>query len=109
MPLLLRRLMLTALTIVAVIYGFLIVLALRSDRMIFQPQPSSYRDAEIQKPYQLIKLHSGTGNDEQTITALYLPNSSARFTLLMSHGNAEDIGENRDLYAEYHRRGFAIF
>jgi alpha-beta hydrolase superfamily lysophospholipase len=26
----------------------------------------------------------------------------------MSHGNAEDIGENRDLYSEYHRRGFAI-
>jgi fermentation-respiration switch protein FrsA (DUF1100 family) len=73
--------------------------------MMFVPQPSSYRNADIAAPYQLIKLHSGA----DTITALYLPNPAARFTLLMSHGNAEDIGENRDLYAEYAARGFAVF
>ncbi len=104
-----KRLMPYPLIIVAVTYGVLILLALRSDGMIFLPQPSSYRDADITTPYQLIKLHSGTGNDARTITALYLPNPSARFTLLLSHGNAEDLGENRDLYAEYLRRGFAVF
>jgi abhydrolase domain-containing protein 17 len=113
--------------IIVVLYGFLIFLALRSDGMIFLPQPSSYGDRDLtnqrivdgrnvytnahtaDSPYQIFKLHSGTGNDAQTITALYLPNSSARFTLLMSHGNAEDIGENRDLYAEYAAPGFAVF
>jgi alpha-beta hydrolase superfamily lysophospholipase len=113
--------MLYPLIILAVLYGFLIFLALRSDGMIFVPQPSSYRNADIAAPYQLIKLHSGA----DTITALYLPEPDAgggdmdsmrlnkppepRFYLLMSHGNAEDIGENRDLYAEYAARGFAVF
>ena len=123
----LQRVMLYPLIIIAVIYTVLIVLALRSDGMIFLPQPSSYSDRDLtnqrivdgrnvysnvhtaDSPYQMFKLHSGAGNDAHTITALYLPNPDARFTLLMSHGNAEDIGENRDLYAEYAARGFAVF
>jgi abhydrolase domain-containing protein 17 len=114
-----HRLVLPPLIIIAVIYAFLIFLAIRSDSMIFQPQPSSYRDADIPAPHQLIKLHSGTG----TITAIYLPAEPpavinrnqppypypAPFTLLMSHGNAEDIGQNLELYREYARRGFAVF
>jgi alpha-beta hydrolase superfamily lysophospholipase len=122
-----HRLMLYPLIILAVIYTVLIFLALRSDRMIFLPQPSSYSDRDLtnqriidgrnvytptptaDSPYKMFKLATGTGKDAATITALYLPNPDARFTLLMSHGNAEDFGENRDLYAEYATRGFAIF
>lgn len=118
-----QRLMLYPIIAVIICYGALIVLALRSDHMIFLPQPSSYGDSNLanfrivngtasytsapsaETPARVIKLHSGA----DTITALYLPNPAARYTLLMSHGNAEDIGENRDLYAEYHARGFAVF
>src|SRR4051812_41735968 len=104
-----RRLMMVPIVILVVVYALLIVLALRSDRMIFQPQASSYRDRDLVAPFETFKLRSGSGNDLQTITALYRRNPSARFTLLMSHGNAEDIGENRELYEEYFHRGFAVF
>ena len=33
--------------------------------------------------------------DEKNISAVYLPNPSAKFTILYSHGNAEDIGDLR--------------
>lgn len=54
-----------------------------ADSLIFQPPPASYRDTE-----KIIKLKSGNGS----ISAIFLPNPDARFTILYSHGNAEDIG-----------------
>jgi abhydrolase domain-containing protein 17 len=106
---LVRHLVMVPLTFVVVGYCVLLLMAWRSDGMIFQPQPSSYRDRDLVAPFEIFKLHSGAGSDARTITALYLRNAAARFTLLMSHGNAEDIGENRELYEEYGRRGFAVF
>jgi len=142
-----RRLVLYPLVIVVVVYAVLVVMALRSDGMIFLPPPSSYTDSDLgylgsetataeqrvdstalrsahhdnadatvdassahhDNAFRVFHLHSGSGADAATITAVYLANPEARFTLLMSHGNAEDIGENRDLYDEYRRRGFAVF
>jgi fermentation-respiration switch protein FrsA (DUF1100 family) len=89
----------------------LVVLALLSDRVIFQPQPSSYRDAELSAAgAQLIKLRSAApGVGEQTITAVHLPNPQARFTLLVSHGNAEDLGDLVELLNLFRNAGFAVF
>jgi fermentation-respiration switch protein FrsA (DUF1100 family) len=106
--------MLSFLLTFVVLYVGPLWLASRSDRIIFQPQPSSYSDKEISVPYRVFHIASGgngphTRRGDASITALYLPNPAARFTLLMSHGNAEDIGQNRDLYEEYRRRGFAVF
>jgi abhydrolase domain-containing protein 17 len=111
---LIQRLMLSLLLILVILYVGLLWVATRSDRIIFQPRPSSYSDKELSAPYQVFHIISGasgphTRTGSASITTLYLPNSDGRFTLLMSHGNAEDIGQNRELYEEYRRRGFAVF
>jgi fermentation-respiration switch protein FrsA (DUF1100 family) len=72
-----------------------------SDRAIFLPHPSSYRDGT-----EIIKLKSTGGN---LISALYLPNPVAKFSLLVSHGNAEDLGDDRDWLEELRRGGFSVF
>ena len=72
-----------------------------SDRMIFQPQRSSYQDTP-----DFFKL---TAADGTRITATYLPNSAARYTLLFSHGNAEDIGDNLSFFMALRSAGFAVF
>jgi alpha-beta hydrolase superfamily lysophospholipase len=79
--------------------------------MIFLPHPSSYDRHDFDTPFQYFWLNPDGRHDEMApeVVAVYLPNPSARFTLLMSHGNAEDLGDNRDLYLEYARRGFAVF
>jgi abhydrolase domain-containing protein 17 len=72
-----------------------------SDHQIFLPQSASYKDSP-----KILKLRSTKGN---MISALYLPNPSAKFTLLVSHGNAEDLGDDRDWLEELRRAGFSVF
>lgn len=72
-----------------------------AERMIFQPQPSSYRDQP-----DTLKL---TTSDGVQITALYLPNPKATYTILYSHGNAEDLGDSRSTLEALQRMGFAVF
>ncbi len=79
---------------------FVSVAVFLSDRMIFLPQPSSYRDDA-----GITKLHTAGG---KTISAMYLPNPQAKFTILYSHGNAEDIGDLEPLFKELHDSGFAV-
>ena len=92
-------------------YIALVVLALTSDSIIFQPQPSSYADqglravlVRISPSGQVLHLRSGS----QTITAFYLPNPNARHTLLFSHGNAEDIGEDMFFLKTFYDAGFSV-
>jgi hypothetical protein len=89
-------------------YAGVIVLAFRSNKIIFQPHPSSYRVQGlaafgIQEVYPLT-LASGKAH----LSAVYLPNPSAGYTLLFSHGNAEDIGDDLPLLDEFRRAGFAV-
>jgi hypothetical protein len=56
----------------------------RADSMIFISQPSSYQDDP-----EIIKLRSGDTN----ISARYLLNNQAKYTILYSHGNSEDLGD----------------
>jgi fermentation-respiration switch protein FrsA (DUF1100 family) len=85
--------------------GFYVVLvfvaSFLSDRMIFQPQNSSYKDTP-----DFLKLTSADGT---RITAVYLPNPAATYTLLFSHGNAEDIGDNLQFFLQLRAAGFAVF
>jgi len=72
-----------------------------SDQLIFQPQRAGYRDdAEI------LKLNSSDG---AKISARYLANPNAAFTILFSHGNAEDIGDVEALLEGMRSAGFAVF
>jgi len=72
-----------------------------SDQAIFLPQPSSYRDGP-----EILKLRSANGN---VISAVYLPQPSAKFTLLVSHGNAEDLGDIRPWLEDFRRSRFNVF
>jgi len=71
------------------------------DRAIFLPQPSSYQDSP-----EIMKLNSGV---KHKISAIYLPNNKAYYTILFSHGNAEDLGDIRPVLKELHQGGFSVF
>jgi len=72
-----------------------------ADRLIFQPRPSSYQDTP-----EILKV---TMADGVQLSALYLPNPSAIYTILYSHGNAENIGEIRPVLEVLQQAGFAVF
>jgi fermentation-respiration switch protein FrsA (DUF1100 family) len=57
-----------------------------ADRLIFLPPASSYAPGDL--PVAPIVTE-----DSATITALHLPNDTAVFTIIHSHGNAEDLGQ----------------
>ncbi|MBW4494677.1 MAG: alpha/beta hydrolase [Oscillatoria princeps RMCB-10] len=94
----LKRLVRSALFIYACvcIYGYFF-----TDGLIFKPQPASYGDTR-----ETLKL---TTADGVRISALYLPNRRASYTILFSHGNAEDLGDIRWLLEELRDMGFAVF
>jgi fermentation-respiration switch protein FrsA (DUF1100 family) len=81
--------------------AFGIYAALASNSLIFQPQRSSYADNP-----GILKITSGNG---KKISAVYLPNADARFTLLVSHGNAEDLGDIREWLEDMRQAGFSVF
>lgn len=81
--------------ICVLIYAFF-----RADHLLFPNPPSSYRDTA-----EIIKLRT---DDGLRISALHLVNPQARFTVLYSHGNGEDLGTLRPFLEEYRRRGFSI-
>ena len=68
--------------------------------MIFLPPPATYRDGD-----RITKLRTADGVQ---LSAVYLPNPSARYTLLHSHGNAEDLGVLGPLLSRLRDSGFAV-
>ena len=72
-----------------------------ADHMIFLPPSSGYTDSG-----EFIKL---TTSDGEKIFAYYLPNKKAKYTLLVSHGNAEDIGYMRPFFEEMYKQGYSVF
>lgn len=72
-----------------------------SERMIFLPQPASYEDRG-----DILKIET---EDGIYISALYLAKEGAEFTILHSHGNAEDIGDLRELLEVFNSKGFSVF
>ncbi len=72
-----------------------------SNSMIFFPPHAGYKDSST-----FIKLLTADG---EKIFACYLPNKNAKYTLLVSHGNAEDIGYMLPFLIEMHSHGFSVF
>lgn len=72
-----------------------------ADGLIFLPHPSSYRDSP-----EILKLSSTGG---KRISAMYLANPAAQYTLLVSHGNAEDLGDDREWLGDLQGAGFSVF
>lgn len=83
-------------------YGILIlVIYVLSDFVIFPAPKASYVD----RP-NIIKLSTSDGS---TISAIYLENPKAKYTVLFSHGNAEDLGTILPMLQEYQQQGFSVF
>jgi fermentation-respiration switch protein FrsA (DUF1100 family) len=78
----------------------LLVAVFFSEQLIFQPQRAGYRDNA-----GILKLTSSGG---AKISATYLANPDAIFTVLFSHGNAEDIGDDQPLLERIRAAGFAV-
>ena len=94
----LARILLSA----AIVYAGLAAWAwLCSDRMIFLPPPPGYRDTP-----EVLKVPT---KDGQYIAAIYLMNPSATHTLLLSHGNGEDLGSILPLLPGLANLGFSVF
>jgi fermentation-respiration switch protein FrsA (DUF1100 family) len=73
---------------------------LSADRKIFIPQPASYSDTA-----EILKLSVPNGDK---ISARYLFNPSATYTLLYAHGNAEDLGDIEPILQILYNAGFSI-
>ncbi|HEY6251303.1 MAG TPA: alpha/beta hydrolase, partial [Candidatus Angelobacter sp.] len=61
---------------------------------------SSYKDDA-----GILKLATRKG---KKVSAVYLPNPTAKFTLLVSHGNAEDLGNDGFWLEDLRRAGFNV-
>ncbi len=72
-----------------------------TDSIIFQPPSPGYRDGA-----SVLKVTSADGAG---ISAKYFPNANATYTLLFSHGNAEDMGYDTPFLEAIHDAGFSVF
>jgi fermentation-respiration switch protein FrsA (DUF1100 family) len=83
------------------IYACLLVFALLwSNRMIFQPQSCTYTDTD-----DIIKIEMAEG---PPISAVFMISPMAEYTVLYSHGNAEDLGDLRIFLEQYRQQGFSV-
>lgn len=95
-----KRFMSSLLLIPLFVYlGLLIFAYFSADKVIFQPQFSSYRDNE-----QILKLETSDG---EKISARFYENPNAARAILFSHGNAEDIGDTDFLMREFQKNSFS--
>lgn len=85
------------------VVGWAVISALAffyGERILFQPPPASYDRGALE--YALIPV----GDD--SVAVQHIPNPSARYTLLFSHGNAEDLGHLQPLLQLLHGAGFGV-
>lgn len=85
---------------VCVVLGLLIIAIFFAERAIFKPQSSSYKDTA-----EIIKLKTRDGNE---ISAKFEENPHASYTILFSHGNAEDIGMIEPFVWRLRDLGFSV-
>src|ERR1700739_1138972 len=100
-PLAKRVLRVMALLLLALYMGLFLFAYFLSDSMIFLPHPSSYHDSA-----EILKITTAGG---KKISAVYLPHPTAKFTLLVSHGNAEDLGDDKYWLDSLRHAGFSVF
>jgi fermentation-respiration switch protein FrsA (DUF1100 family) len=91
-----------ALSLVFIYACLALFVYLFSDRIIFcgQCRKPSYKDGP-----EILKIKTKDGTD---ISALYLSAPNSEFTILYSHGNAEDIGDIREVLETFQNKGFSV-
>lgn len=85
-------------------YGVLCILVFFLSDYMMYPVPKPYEDKEL--PVSIIKL---TTKNLQKISAVHLPNPTAKYTLLISHGNAEDLWTIFPWLESFQAHGFSVF
>jgi len=87
------------------IFGYilfaLIFILMSETAMFVPPKPTRFTADEHTIELPLDNL--------QSITAVYLPHPEAKYTILFSHGNAEDLGYAMPYLKYYQSLGFSIF
>jgi abhydrolase domain-containing protein 17 len=74
---------------------------LYAERVLFQPPRPSYTGSMV--PFTRVPV---AGSD--SVAVHYLPQPDAYFTVLFSHGNAEDLGYLQPILEEIRAAGFAV-
>src|SRR5215204_3394339 len=72
-----------------------------ADKLIFQPPPAFHGDND-----SMLKLAAPNG---EKISARFFKNEAAEFTILFSHGNAEDIFGSNRFFEILRDAGFSVF
>lgn len=72
-----------------------------SNRLIFRPPPPTY----TADTFELLTLNAANGDQ---IAACHLPLPAARYTLLLAHGNGEDLGNVVPFGKELRKLGVAV-
>jgi len=91
--------LLKSLALVYLVFG--VAVYFLADRLMFHPETSPPWTTEFP-----IKVRAADG---VTIPAVHLPNPQARYTVLFSHGNAEDIRDVAPQLNQIREAGFAVF
>ena len=84
-----------------ILYLFLMIYVyFISDSMMFLPHPAIYKDNN-----NVIKVITADGTP---ISATYLESPGAKYNILYSHGNAEDIDDVQPILDDFQAHGFSI-
>jgi abhydrolase domain-containing protein 17 len=81
--------------------GVALLALLTADRQIFLPPRPSYTAAD----FDTLSVET---EDDVRLAARYLHNDEADFTILFSHGNAEDLGNLDPYLRRMHEEGFSV-
>ena len=96
-----KRVLIRSLLLVLLAYaGFVGLVWLFAERLIFLPPRERYARTEE----MLLIPRPGGGS----IAAVHLRNPHARYTVLFSHGNGEDLGNNLEFLARMRDAGFDV-
>jgi fermentation-respiration switch protein FrsA (DUF1100 family) len=97
-----KRLMTSLILIPLFVYiGLSIIAYFLADKIIFQPQGAF----SVEKD-SIIRIETPNG---ERISAKFFPNPSAEFTILFSHGNAEDVFGATPFFEKLRDAGFNVF
>jgi fermentation-respiration switch protein FrsA (DUF1100 family) len=94
--------MIRYLLLALLLYGVVVLLViLFADRLMFFPPAASYGGGDA----DFGRVGVGAGD---SVAVLHLPDPQARYTILYSHGNAEDLGHVAFVLRDLRSSGFAV-
>ena len=96
--------LLVAVSALVALYAALVFIAWRFGDLLMFPAPGpSYRPGSLEG---LLTLRTADGGE---VRAVHLANPGARWTILYSHGNGEDLGNILPVLEAIHALGFSVF